>query len=143
MTVDQELHQLAVKAAGQYPDSLLTAQGWTRQELVDAIHARLQTKYTDMRATGELVADDDGVIRPAKRSRRQRRRDHTTPAAQPARCPTPTKLAFRDQAHADDVVQHWGYEDAPVRPTRAYPCRCGSWHLTSQTAGQQDTGRHD
>lgn len=61
--VDAELHTIAERAAARYSDTLLTAQGWTRGELVDAIHTRLRTKYIHMRDSGQLVRDPDGHIR--------------------------------------------------------------------------------
>jgi len=48
--VDLQLRAIAEKAAGQYPDPLLNALGWTRPEYVAAIHTRLRTKYRRMRA---------------------------------------------------------------------------------------------
>lgn len=141
MGVDQELRALAETSADRYPDSLLSAQGWTRAELVDAIHQRLLNKYADMRASGELVADGD-VIRHAREPRKSRRRRsreerrHRYPAdthpAPPTACPTPTKLAFHDQDHAQQTLRYWNYGNAAYRPERAYPCPCGSWHLSSK-----------
>lgn len=48
------------------------------------------------------------------------------------RCPTPTKLSFRSQEHAEETLKYWNYDHAPYRPQRAYLCGCGSWHLTSK-----------
>lgn len=48
------------------------------------------------------------------------------------RCPTPDKLAFQSAEHAESVLRYWNYDHAPYQPTRTYPCRCGSWHLTSR-----------
>ena len=47
-------------------------------------------------------------------------------------CPTPHKLTFTSEAHAAEVLRYWNYDQAPYRPSRAYPCRCGSWHLSSR-----------
>lgn len=43
MSVDDELRDLAEQAAQRYHDATLAAAGWTRQDLVDAIHTRLRT----------------------------------------------------------------------------------------------------
>lgn len=61
--VDSELGQIAERAANRYTDSLITQQGWTREELVDAIHTRLRNKYREMRDTGQLERDSNGQIR--------------------------------------------------------------------------------
>lgn len=60
--VDAELAAIAARAAARYSDSLITVQGWTRQELVDAIHGRLRTKFIHMRDSGQLERGSDGRI---------------------------------------------------------------------------------
>jgi hypothetical protein len=43
--VDAQLRAAAERAAGAYPDPLLSAMGWTRAEYVDAIHNRLREQH--------------------------------------------------------------------------------------------------
>ena len=47
-------------------------------------------------------------------------------------CPTPQKLVFTSEEHAEQVMRYWNYDNAPYRPARAYLCRCGNYHLTSR-----------
>lgn len=112
MTVDAELRDLATTAAYRYTDSFLTAQGWTRQELVDAIHARLRTKYVESRANGALVATPDGRIVAADT------------------CPTPLKQRYRSKSDAKSGRQR---ARAVHGNDRLWPYECpagGHWHLT-------------
>ena len=60
--VDARLGEIADKAAGQYPDPLLNALGWTRPQYVAAIHSRLRKKYRQWRDEGRLTVDDQGQI---------------------------------------------------------------------------------
>jgi hypothetical protein len=48
--IDAELREIAEKAAGKHPDTVLAAMGWTRAEYVTGIHARLRRKFVDMRS---------------------------------------------------------------------------------------------
>jgi len=156
VSVDDELRAIAQRQAARYPASLITAQGWTRAELVDAIHQRLRNSYAEKRDNGELIADEDGVIRPAEpRQRRRRRGDRRrrgrgAPADATADCPTPRKLAFPTETAADTFLTHAAYEGRRYRPIRSYACPCGSWHVTSRplhagappTSTQPITMRH-
>lgn len=125
MTVDVELREIAERAAARYTDQLLTAQGWTREELVDAIHGRLRTKYREMRDTGTLIRDDQGVIRVARPLERDA-------------CPTPTKRRHRSRAAARRFQRR--HELPGAAKTQLWPYECpagGHWHLTHQTPEQQ------
>lgn len=61
--VDLQLRAIAERAAGQYPDPLLEALGWTRPDYVAAIHSRLRHKFRRWCAEGRLVAGPDGQYR--------------------------------------------------------------------------------
>lgn len=61
--VDAELLAITERAVARYTPTLLTAQGWTRDELADAVHARLRNKFIQMRDSGQLVRDANGQIR--------------------------------------------------------------------------------
>jgi hypothetical protein len=45
------------------------------------------------------------------------------------RCPTPTKTSFCSHETAQRALRRMPVLYGPVR---AYECRCGRWHLTSQ-----------
>lgn len=48
-------------------------------------------------------------------------------------CPTPHKRGYRDEIAAKislSNIRRYG-EAREKTPRRAYPCRCGKWHLTS------------
>jgi len=60
--VDAELTDIARRAADRFPEAMVTAQGWTRDELIDAILTRLRNKYRHMRDTNQLERDSDGRI---------------------------------------------------------------------------------
>lgn len=125
MTVDAELREVAERAAARYTDALLTAQGWTRQELVDAIHGRLRTKYREMRDTGTLIRDEQGVIRVARPPERDA-------------CPTPTKRRHRSRAAARRFQRRTTLPSATKATLWPYECPAGGhWHLTHQTPEQQ------
>lgn len=119
MSVDAELRDIAERAAARYTDALLAAQGWTRTELVDAIHGRLCTKYREMRDTGRLYRDNDGRI----------------VADATDNCPTPTKWRYRTKSAARRYQKR---HPPPGDPLWPYECPAGGhWHLTHQTPDQQ------
>ncbi|AQT78302.1 hypothetical protein B1R94_02205 [Mycolicibacterium litorale] len=137
MSVDTELREIAERQASRYPDSLIAAQGWTRAELVDAIHQHLRNSYARKRDSGQLERDEDGRIRfrePRQRSRRRgdRRRGGDAAAGSAVGCPTPRKLIFPTEASAELFLTHAAYEGRRYRPIRSYLCHCGSWHVTSR-----------
>lgn len=43
--IDQQLRDMAEKAVGPNPWPLLAETGWTREEFVAAVHARLRSKW--------------------------------------------------------------------------------------------------
>jgi hypothetical protein len=49
-------------------------------------------------------------------------------------CPSPTKVAYRDEVAAKialaDITRHGDARYNDVR--QVYHCRCGRWHLTSR-----------
>lgn len=58
-----------------------------------------------------------------------RRRRQATP------CPTASKTGYPDELTAKIIMARILVEPGPARaklPVRAYRCRCGRWHLTSQ-----------
>lgn len=57
---DADLHDIATRSANRYTDATITAAGWTRTDLIDAIHHRLRNKFAEMRDNGELARDDNG-----------------------------------------------------------------------------------
>lgn len=61
--VDAQLGEIATRACARYTDTLLTSQGWTREEIVDAVWARLRNKYRQLRDLGQLERDANGQIR--------------------------------------------------------------------------------
>lgn len=44
-SIDQDLRDIADKAVGPNPWPLLAETGWTREEFVAAVHARLRSKW--------------------------------------------------------------------------------------------------
>lgn len=47
------------------------------------------------------------------------------------RCPTPHKVQFPSEEHADNALGHaWQNMRGGYLPRRAYLCPCGLWHLT-------------
>ena len=117
MSVDTELRELAVRSADRYTDALLAAHGWTRGELVDAIHGRLRTTYLEARRNGGLGLLADGTIGAVDD------------------CPTPLKRRYRSSSAA---ARYQRRHPAPGAPLYPYECPTGGhWHLTHQTPEQQ------
>jgi hypothetical protein len=68
----------------------------------------------------------------ASRPRRSKQHRREARKSKYPKCPTPSKLAFTSQEHAESALRYFGYQHRSVRPVRAYLCGCGSWHLTSK-----------
>jgi hypothetical protein len=49
-SIDLHLRDIAEKAVGPNPWPLLDGTGWTREEFVSAVHARLRSKWRDQEA---------------------------------------------------------------------------------------------
>lgn len=63
-SVDAELRVIAERSANQYSDYvMLSAPGWTREELCEAILARLRNRFIELRDAGQLEEDETGLIR--------------------------------------------------------------------------------
>lgn len=48
------------------------------------------------------------------------------------RCPTPKKLSFDTQDHAETVLRRSFHLGRRYKPAGTYLCVCGAWHWTSR-----------
>jgi hypothetical protein len=63
---------------------------------------------------------------------------HIVQAVAKKSCPTPDKKAFPNQQYAENAVAKFLRAPKPgARPTRAYRCRCGAWHITKKPASER------